>query len=724
MKLKIILTGLVLSGIFGLHAQNAFRAKVIDHETGDPLFGATVLIPQLEMGGTTEESGQITMAGIPDGTYRIRFSYVGYESLERSFTFPPGADQGTPVIELHAAHEEMDQVTITSTRSTRSIEDIPTRVEFIAGEELSEKGNMKPGDIRMLLNESTGIQTQQTSATSYNSSIRIQGLDGKYTQLLRDGMPLYSGFSGGLSLMQIAPLDLKQVEVIKGATSTLYGGGAIAGLVNLITKTPGEERELSFMLNGTSALGLDASGFYSERYGEVGTTVFASYNLGTPYDPAEIGLTAIPDFNRFTLNPKLFVYFDGQTTLNAGVNIVTEKRTGGNLEYAKGEPVSDPYFEENTTDRISTQLQLDRQTDGSRRFQFKNSLNYYKRSIAIPDFVFAGNQFSSFSELNSSWGSSRSEWITGLNLWTDQFRQSEGNLDEDLGYSNATLGGFAQNTWNLSPQWTLESGFRLDYQNRYGWFPLPRFSLMYDPASNWTFRLGGGLGYKTPTVFSEDAERLQFENIRPLDTGALTAERSVGANFDINHRMQLSPGLLMTSNLLFYYTQIRDPLQLTPQNGFYEFTQPDGYVDTHGAEVNLKWSYGDLRLFVGYTYANVKEHYNGETSDFPLVAKHRLNNVLMYEKHDNFWVGLEAYFFSPQQLSDGTTGEAYWITGIMTEKRLGEHFSVFLNFENLLDTRQTAFDTIYTGDLSDPEFRDIYAPVDGFVVNGGFKWKL
>lgn len=724
MKLKIILTGLVLSGIFGLHAQNAFRAKVIDHETGDPLFGATVLIPQLEMGGTTEESGQITMAGIPDGTYRIRFSYVGYESLERSFTFPPGADQGTPVIELHAAHEEMDQVTITSTRSTRSIEDIPTRVEFIAGEELSEKGNMKPGDIRMLLNESTGIQTQQTSATSYNSSIRIQGLDGKYTQLLRDGMPLYSGFSGGLSLMQIAPLDLKQVEVIKGATSTLYGGGAIAGLVNLITKTPGEERELSFMLNGTSALGLDASGFYSERYGKVGTTVFTSYNLGTPYDPADIGLTAIPDFNRFTLNPKLFVYFDGQTTLNAGVNIVTEKRTGGNLEYAKGEPVSDPYFEENTTDRISTQLQLDRQTDGSRRFQFKNSLNYYKRSIAIPDFVFAGNQFSSFSELNSSWGSSRSEWITGLNLWTDQFRQSEGNLDEDLGYSNATLGGFAQNTWNLSPQWTLESGFRLDYQNRYGWFPLPRFSLMYDPASNWTFRLGGGLGYKTPTVFSEDAERLQFENIRPLDTGALTAERSVGANFDINHRMQLSPGLLMTSNLLFYYTQIRDPLQLTPQNGFYEFTQPDGYVDTHGAEVNLKWSYGDLRLFVGYTYANVKEHYNGETSDFPLVAKHRLNNVLMYEKHDNFWVGLEAYFFSPQQLSDGTTGEAYWITGIMTEKRLGEHFSVFLNFENLLDTRQTAFDTIYTGDLSDPEFRDIYAPVDGFVVNGGFKWKL
>src|SRR5690606_28439203 len=140
--------------------------------------------------------------------------------------------------------------------------------------ELAEKGNMKPGDIRMLLNESTGIQTQQTSATSYNSSIRIQGLDGKYTQLLRDGMPLYAGFSGGLSLMQIAPLDLKQVEVIKGGASTLYGGGAIAGLVNLISKTPQDDPELSFMLNGTSAMGLDASGFYSEKFGKIGPTIF------------------------------------------------------------------------------------------------------------------------------------------------------------------------------------------------------------------------------------------------------------------------------------------------------------------------------------------------------------------------------------------------------------------------------------------------------------------
>ena len=115
-----------------------------------------------------------------------------------------GFRQTGPIL---AQQEIIEEVVVTSTRSRRSFEEQPTRVEVLGRGEINEKANMKPGDIRMLLNETTGIQVQQTSPTSFNSSIRIQGLDGKYTQLLRDGMPLYGGFSGGLSLLQIAPLD-------------------------------------------------------------------------------------------------------------------------------------------------------------------------------------------------------------------------------------------------------------------------------------------------------------------------------------------------------------------------------------------------------------------------------------------------------------------------------------------------------------------------------------
>ena len=131
-----------------------------------------------------------------------------------------------------------------------------------------------------------------------------------------------------------------------------------------------------------------------------------------------------------------------------------------------------------------------------------------------------------------------------------------------------------------------------------------------------------------------------------------------------------------------------------------------------------------MKLFTGYTFADVIQSFQNQSSPYPLVAKHRLNNVLMYEKHDNFWIGLEAYYYSPQLLNDGETGKSFWIMGLMTEKKLGESFSLFLNFENFLDTRQTRFDTIFTGNISDPQFRDIYAPVDGFVINGGFKLSL
>ena len=279
-----------------------------DYSTEEPLAGATVVLSGTNNGSISDTTGLVELRDIPDGRQILVFSYVGYKQRVDTLIFPLRSSE-TQIIFMESAAEEMEEVVISSTRSTRTIENIPTRAEFIAGEELEEKGNMKPGDIRMMLNESTGIQTQQTSATSYNSSIRIQGLDGKYTQILKDGMPLYSGFSGGLSLLQIVPLDLKQVEVIKGAASTLYGGGAIAGLVNLISKIPAEDKELSFLLNGTSALGLDASGFYSQRFDKIGTTVFASYNQGTPYDPSDIGFTAIPEFKRITINPKLFFLF-------------------------------------------------------------------------------------------------------------------------------------------------------------------------------------------------------------------------------------------------------------------------------------------------------------------------------------------------------------------------------------------------------------------------------
>ena len=517
------------------YGQNSFKAIIKDSESKEILIGATAVLEGTTNGSSADENGYKEINNVPNGTQTIIFSYLGYEETKLTFSFPLAETEPIEILLTKSEGEELDDVVITSTRSKRTIYNIPTRIEAISGEELEEKGNMKPGDIRMMLNESTGIQTQQTSATSYNSSIRIQGLDGKYTQILRDGFPLYSGFSGGLSLMQIAPLDLKQVEVIKGASSTLYGGGAIAGLVNLVSKTPKEERELSFMLNGTSALGLDASGFYSQQFNKVGTTIFASYNLGTPYDPADIGLTAIPKFTRYTLNPRLFVDFDDKTSLNIGFNSIIEDRIGGDIQFIKGDrDATNVFFEKNNTTRFSTQLGLDHQLNHKSKLSFKNSISFYNRSIEIPDFKFSGVQLSSFSEANYTHRSATSEWIVGLNLWTDKFTQDQLNTSEVVDYKHITTGVFLQNTWDATEKFVLETGIRGDYQNEYGFFALPRISALLKVNPKLSMRLGGGLGYKTPTVFTEDAERIQFRNVLPIDVPNTKAEQSIGGNFDIN----------------------------------------------------------------------------------------------------------------------------------------------------------------------------------------------
>jgi len=723
--LKTIILPLIIiiytSLVFG---QNTFKAIIKDSESKEPLNGATAVLQGTTKGASSDIKGFLEIKNIPDGEQVVVFSYIGYEQRAGTFNFPLTQTQPIEIL-LSWAGQEMDEVVVTTTRSTRTIADIPTRVEAISGEELEEKGNMKPGDIRMMLNESTGIQTQQTSATSYNSSIRIQGLDGKYTQILKDGFPLYSGFSGGLSLLQIIPLDLKQVEVIKGASSTLYGGGAIAGLVNLVSKTPKEKRELNFLLNGTSALGLDASGFYSQKFKKVGTTIFASYNLGTAYDPADIGLTAIPKFNRYTVNPKLFVDFNDLTFLNIGFNSTVEDRIGGDINYIKGKGDStNTYFEKNKTNRLSTQIGLDHNLNENSKLSFKNSVSYYDRTIEIPTFKFSGVQLSSFSEATYDHKNEKLEWILGLNLWTDKFTQDEYDTAKVVDYNYSTFGGFIQNTWNISENLFLETGLRGDYQNEYGFFALPRISTLLKVNPKLSMRLGGGLGYKTPTVFTEDAERIQFKNVLPIDVSKTIAEQSIGGNFDINYKTPLSNKMFFSINALLFYTQVKNPLVLvTISTSLFEFQQPKGFVDTKGIETNVKLTYADLKLFIGYTLADVKQHYNEKTTTLPLVAQHRLNNVLMFEIEEKLKIGLEAYYFSPQKLNDGETGREYWLFGLMVEK-IWEKFSIFINFENFGNTRQTKFDNIYTGPITDPTFRDIYAPVDGFVVNGGLKIKL
>ena len=716
-------------------AQNTLQAVVRDADTRETLPGVTVLLEGSSTGTVTDAAGNLEIPNITDGLQVIVFRITGYDERKVTFIFPMDQRQPAEILLKPAGGEAIDEVIITTTRSSRTIVNLPTRVEFIGGEELDEKSNMKPGDIRMLLTESTGIQTQQTSVASANANIRIQGLDGRYTQILKDGFPLFGGYSGGLSIMQIPPLDLQQVDIIKGAASTLYGGGAIAGLVNLISKRPNDKREISLMGDMTSANGLNLSGFYGQKFSKIGITVFAARNSNQAYDPADIGFSAIPEFTRYTIHPKLYFYLHERATLNVGLNAGFEDRLGGSMEYiAGGRNPDNSFFEKNETARIGTQLEFNWLTKKERVLNFKNSLHIFNRDITQPGYAFGGRQMSSFSEVNYVVERQQAEWVVGGNVWADKFEEDRTTNVTSRDFDQTIVGGFVQNNWSAKDWLSVESGLRVDYATMSGAnrsersdvFILPRVSLLFKISPQVTSRLGGGLGYKTPTIFTEEAETRVFRDVRPIDFKEVVPERSAGMNADINYRVGFGEDWTFSINQLFFYTHLQKPVIFNPAilpDDIFVFLNADGFTNTWGGETNVKIGYQDFKLFIGYTLVNANEHFNDNKTAVPLTARHRLNNVLVYEVEEKWRVGLEAYYFGPQPLRNGSKTRDYWVTGFMTE-RIWEHLSIYINFENFLNTRQTRFGPVYTGSPSNPVFTEIYAPLDGFVINGGIKIRL
>ncbi|GAB3761438.1 TonB-dependent receptor [Spirosoma pomorum] len=727
MRFFIVSLWLTLSTISITWAQTTIPVFIQDAQTGKPLIGATARLMPGNIGAASDTAGRLALIVPTAGRYALTCSFVGYESKTDSLTLPASVD--SLIVRLEPSEgEELEEVVVTSTRSNRNIDDIPTRIEAITGEELEEKANMRPGDIRMQLNESTGIQVQQTSPVSANANIRIQGLDGRYTQILQDGLPLYSGFAAGLSILQIPPLNLRQVEVIKGSASTLYGGGAIAGLVNLITKRPTVERELSFMANGTTANGLDLSSFYGKKWEKVGVTLFAARNTQREYDPGKTGFSALPNYERYTVNPRLYVYLNPTATLTVGAMGNWENRIGGDMQVLDGNADgTHRYFERNRSDRVASQLQFDKRFERS-VLTIKNSVSYFNRTLTQPDYRFAGRQVASFTEASYSHTGERSEWIGGGNLWREQFTENGASNGRDYRY--VTVGGFVQNSTRLASWLTLETGLRGDYHNRFGFFALPRISALFRLSGKLTSRLGGGLGYKAPTIFTEDAESIGFRNVRPIDPATAQAETSMGGNFDINYRTTLFDVLDFSINQLFFYTQLNHALVLDipaiiptgPNSAVYQFSNANGPIDSRGLETNVRIGYDAFKLYAGYSLVDTRRRYTGEAynSPVPLTAKHRVNLVAVYELEGKFRLGLEAYYNSRKPLSTGEFSRPYWLMGVMGERRW-KHFSIFINFENILNIRQDRYQAWVLPPVAQPSFREVWAPLEGFVANGGLK---
>ncbi len=554
---------------------NSIKVVIKNEGTKQVEVGAVVALKGTEITVATDVNGKAELRGVPDGEQTIEISAAGYETRELKLTFPlDDPSERTVFIKVNF---EAGNVIINTTRAGREIDDTPTRVEAIDEEEVDEKTSMRASNVSMILSESTGIKVQQTSAVSQTQSIKIQGLGGRYTQILKDGFPAFGGFSGSLSLLDIPPLDLKQVEIIKGASSTFYGGGAIAGVVNFISKEPADAPVTNLIFNQTSALGTDFSIFNSRKFKRVGYTFLGSVNYQKDYDVDDDNFTELPRTNSFNLNPRIFFYPDDKTRLMIGNSTTYQNRKGGDLFVIRGKSDSlHQYFENNSSFRNITTLQFDRDFSNGRRIVAKQSVAFFNREIKIPDYQFNGRQFNSYTDISYFQPVKNHALVVGFNGAFDRFKEKPNTtLTTNLrNETRTTFGGYVQDIFDVTNKFSVETGFRLDSVKNYGVFALPRISLLYRFTDNLSSRFSYGLGYKTPSIFTEEAETLLFENVIPIGN-RLKAEKSRGGTFDINYRNTIGEKFSYAVNQMFFYTEIDAPLVLLPTSKrllrFYKF---------------------------------------------------------------------------------------------------------------------------------------------------------
>jgi iron complex outermembrane receptor protein/outer membrane receptor for ferrienterochelin and colicins len=700
-------------------AQQTLRGIVLDSTGTHPLQGVSVYLPEIKKTTTTDSSGHFLLPlHTTELKQKIRFSYTGLAGKDTSVQLPLKGDVWITVALHNQTHQLADVVVVAASKTNSRIEDLPTRVEVIGSEEIEEETQINPGNLLGLLGDVAGIQVQQTNAATGNADLRIQGLPGRYTQILRDGMPLFAGYSGSFGLLQIPPLDLKQVELIKGASSTLYGGGAIAGMMNLVSKTPKRNQpENSLIVNRTSLLENNLNVFSAARNNSLGYTLFAGGNLQQAVDVYNNGFSTVPNVKSIFVHPRLFIYNNPNSSLILGYTLNAEDRKGGDMQVLKGTTNNQhQFFIQNKSWRNTFDADWENRLPNGAHLSLKATTSLYNRTVLTDLFGMQATQNLWYSELAYSKKTNKHNWIAGINFNGDAFMKHQPDSTLLTNESGYTIGAYVQDDWKITPALTAEAGLRVDHHSVYGNFILPRISFMYRFNQNLTVRLGGGMGYKTPSLFSGDVDERFYRYIAGFKTNTI-AEKSSGANIDLNYKWR-GDEWQFTVNQSFFYTAITHPLLLdsitNPYNmHWYNAAQN---LTTAGFETYLQAREDETELYLGYVYTHTQRNYDPQAPHFPLIAQHKIAGLASFEIADQFRIGLELSYTGKQYLEDGSSTRDYVLSAAMLNYQF-KKISVVLNCENIFNFKQGNYGQLVYPPYNNPVYSDIWGPLEGRVLN-------
>ncbi len=623
----------------------------------------------------------------------------------------PEDKQPSPVVEAE------ETVIVTATRTNTRLQDQPVRVEVIDREEIEEKALMTPGSVAMLLGETTGLRVQTTSPALGAANVRIQGLRGRYSQLVADGLPLYGAQGDSFSLLQVPPLDLAQVEIIKGAASALYGASALGGVINLVSRRP-EEPERELLINATSQSGHDVTSWLANPIGDTASwTLLGGFHRQSSQDLDDDGWLDLPSFERVVLRPRIFSDTGAGRTMFATVGVMAEDRNGGTS--LGGTLPNGVAFTESLKSR---------HVDGGFVGRW---LAFHDRVLAVRGSYMRRTQDRRFGPTaehgtRSTWfGEVSVQGISGRQTWVGgaAFQQDRHALRElpQFDYVHSSPSLFMQDEIVITDEWTLAVSARADVHSEYGVLATPRISLLSKPAPGWTVRVAAGTGAFAPTPFTEETEETGLSRLRPLRN--LRAERARNTSLDVTRVF----GSIEVTGTMFGSLVSRPIVTRTLEDGDVEFLNAPESTRTAGTELLLRYRREGFVALATHGWTRSTEYDADEQMrrTVPLTPSHAGSLNAIWEGDDWGRFGIEMYFVGRQGLDENPyrqAGRPHLLLGALAERRFGG-LRVFLNAENLLDVRQTKYDP-----LTVPRPRrdgrwtvDAWAPLEGRVINGGLR---
>lgn len=569
---------------------------------------ASVLIHELQRGAVADSLGHYHFGKLPVGNYRITVSAIGYMPVAQRVVINE-RQAATRHFDLPPDDTMLDEIVITGTMKEVSKLESPVPVEVYRASFF--KANPTPTVFDALQNIN-GVRPQLNCNICNTGDIHINGLEGPYTMVLIDGMPIVSGLSTIYGLSGIPQSLIQRVEIVKGPASTLYGSEAVGGLINIITRQP----------EGAPLIAADA---FTTSWGEVSANLSTKFSVGKKVqslagldyfnfqrrvDNNDDNFTDVTLQHRLSAFTKWHVERSQNRIFSVAARYVYEDRWGGELNWSpRFRGGSDVYGESIYTRRWEIfgtyQLPIEEKVI----VQF--STNGHLQNSAYGKTLFNADQYIAFGQITWTKMTGRHDFLTGLTYrytyYDDDTPVTMGLIGKNSPAQTHLPGLFLQDEIAVSASSKLLLGIRYDHNSIHGSIVTPRVNFKWSTPDKAVVRLSVGNGYRVANVFTEDhaaltgARRVEF-------ISSLKPETSWNGNVNYVKTFATRQGSIIGVDASAFYTYFTNKIIAnydTDPNSIL-FDNLSGYAVSRGAAINVDVTTGmGLKLLVGGTYMDV-----------------------------------------------------------------------------------------------------------------------